>query len=138
MTATADTTRVALRSGATVDVPTRMAGRFAGLDANGDWIVEDPDLGHGYRYALTPCCHASGKGHEDGIVCRACYQVVDDYYGGPADPVTDPVMATTNPVGPTPYQPLVIDLEKGPITMTTTAYVSRADRLARTDADRPV
>lgn len=33
---------------------------------------------------ITPCCGASGKGSIDsptGVVCRACYEVVDSDYG---------------------------------------------------------
>lgn len=33
-------------------------------------------------YPLTPCCAATGKGGEHGIVCRRCYRDVGHEYGG--------------------------------------------------------
>jgi hypothetical protein len=30
---------------------------------------------------FTSCCGASDKGTEDGVACRACYRLIDDYYG---------------------------------------------------------
>ena len=30
---------------------------------------------------LTPCCQGSGKGSDDGIVCRACYEYVNPLFG---------------------------------------------------------
>jgi hypothetical protein len=30
---------------------------------------------------LTPCCNASGKGGEHGVICRACYDDVDFIFG---------------------------------------------------------
>ncbi len=44
---------------------------------------------YGMVYPLTECCSASGKGSEDGVVCRNCYQVVDWKYGDCAL-LTDP------------------------------------------------
>lgn len=35
----------------------------------------------GMVYLLTPCCQATGKGGERGVVCRSCYKDVDDRYG---------------------------------------------------------
>lgn len=32
-------------------------------------------------YPLTPCCGASGKGGESGVICRACYRPVDPMFG---------------------------------------------------------
>jgi hypothetical protein len=32
-------------------------------------------------YPLTPCCQASGKGSERGVVCRSCYNEVSAIYG---------------------------------------------------------
>lgn len=32
-------------------------------------------------YPLTPCCGASGKGGEFGVICRSCYRPVDAMYG---------------------------------------------------------
>ena len=32
-------------------------------------------------YPLTPCCQASGKGSERGVVCRSCYNEVSAMYG---------------------------------------------------------
>ena len=47
-------------------------------------LAEEPikvALYSGIVYFLTPCCGASGKGSDGGIVCRACYHDVDDIYG---------------------------------------------------------
>jgi hypothetical protein len=35
----------------------------------------------GIIFRLTNCCEASGKGGERGVICRACYQPVDDEMG---------------------------------------------------------
>lgn len=45
----------------------------------------------GMRYYLTPCCGASAKGSESGIVCRACYYLIDEALGGLPewDPLTE-------------------------------------------------
>jgi hypothetical protein len=41
-----------------------------------------PDTNPAYlAYPLTPCCGASGKGSERGIVCRSCYNEVSAMYG---------------------------------------------------------
>jgi hypothetical protein len=32
-------------------------------------------------YPTTPCCSAIATACEDGTVCRACYEVVDDLFG---------------------------------------------------------
>lgn len=32
-------------------------------------------------YPLTPCCSASGKGSQDGVVCRSCYELMPDVLG---------------------------------------------------------
>lgn len=37
-------------------------------------------LANGYVYPLTPCCEASGKGSNGGIVCRSCYEPVESVY----------------------------------------------------------
>lgn len=53
-------------------------------------LAYDPSLNT--VYALTPCCGASGKGHEVGVVCRKCYQTVDLVFGDcavPGDPGAD-------------------------------------------------
>lgn len=36
----------------------------------------------GMRYYLTECCAASAKGSGEGVVCRACYQYIDERLGG--------------------------------------------------------
>ena len=59
-----------------------LAPRIVGVDYDGDLVGED----HGMLYALTPCCHASGKGMghdgDEGYVgCRACHEEVDWKYG---------------------------------------------------------
>lgn len=46
-------------------------------------------VSYGTVYPLTPCCQASGKGTEDGVCCRACYDLVSDLYGS-AEPTNDP------------------------------------------------
>lgn len=43
------------------------------------------DVDLGMAYPLTDCCRASGKGSGDGVVCRACYQSVDDRFGMSAE-----------------------------------------------------
>ena len=35
-----------------------------------------------FRYYLTECCHASAKGGERGIICRACYRDIPIELGG--------------------------------------------------------
>lgn len=78
------TVPVELADGRLVAVVANVAARFCGLDAMGNQVVA-MDVGSDWLYALTPCCHASGKGSGDGLtVCRACYVEVDDYFGGPA------------------------------------------------------
>lgn len=42
-------------------------------------------------WKVTPCCGAYVKGVEDGIVCRSCFESMDDFPDGPARlTVTDP------------------------------------------------
>jgi hypothetical protein len=87
------TATVLLADGATVEAPTTLLERdmLLGVDADGNLVVHDPDIPD-LVYALTPCCNASGKGSANsptGICCRACYQPVDSYFGGPAK-VTNP------------------------------------------------
>jgi hypothetical protein len=43
--------------------------------------VGPPDSPAFMAYPLTPCCGASGKGSERGIVCRSCYNEVGAMYG---------------------------------------------------------
>lgn len=79
------TVPVELVNGDLVAVPAGIARDFVGLDEDGDWVCKEdfPD-GSTMLYALTPCCHASGKGSvncETGVVCRACYDEVDPKYG---------------------------------------------------------
>jgi hypothetical protein len=40
--------------------------------------LEDSD---GLVRQFTSCCGAYDKGTEDGVVCRSCYNFIDDYYG---------------------------------------------------------
>lgn len=35
----------------------------------------------GAVFFLTPCCHASGKGAESGVVCRRCFTEVSWCFG---------------------------------------------------------
>lgn len=58
-------------------LPRGTANQVIGLDAFGFLVAESDGL----RYALTPCCHVSGKGGGHGVVCRSCYEDVDDYFG---------------------------------------------------------
>ena len=51
-------------------------------------VAYDVDLG--LAYPLTPCCQASGKGADVGVVCRNCYQPVDAMYGDCATVAADP------------------------------------------------
>jgi hypothetical protein len=41
-----------------------------------------------FAYPLTPCCGASAKGGEYGIVCRKCYADIDPMYGMATDITT--------------------------------------------------
>ncbi|MGA0848624.1 MAG: hypothetical protein ACO3RX_01615 [Chthoniobacterales bacterium] len=47
-------------------------------DGNGavEWFTA-----HGLVYPVTPCCRATAKGGEYGIICRACYQPIDEFFG---------------------------------------------------------
>lgn len=36
---------------------------------------------YGIIYPLTPCCRASGKGGEWGVMCRACYAPLPIMFG---------------------------------------------------------
>lgn len=58
-------------------VDARLAPKIIALDADGDLCVNF----YGECAPLTPCCNASGKGGETGIVCRACYRSVSSKYG---------------------------------------------------------
>lgn len=62
--------------------------RIIGRDASGRQVAEC----EGMRYYVTECCGASAKGAGDGVVCRACYQPVDDAYGGLPGPVEEPAI----------------------------------------------
>lgn len=79
--------------GRTFEVPSSWGyptgAHVAGLDANGRPVGRDRDIGF---YALSPCCGASDKGGEHGIVCRACHR-----------PFEDSFVAT--PVSPLPLDP---------------------------------
>lgn len=41
--------------------------------------VRPPETGAEVIVSLSPCCGASAKGGESGIICRNCYQPWDDY-----------------------------------------------------------
>ena len=69
-------------NGEQVFVRADLAPRIVGIDADGDLVGED----YGMLYALTPCCHASGKGmgHDDDegyVGCRKCHEWVDWKFG---------------------------------------------------------
>jgi predicted Fe-S protein YdhL (DUF1289 family) len=42
----------------------------------GDVVVSD-----GIVYILTPCCKASAKGGERGVICRSCHRLLPDNAG---------------------------------------------------------
>ena len=85
---TSDPRTVTLDSGDEVTIPAALldgdgdeSPRFVGMSGDGYVVVE----AYGMRYGLTPCCGASAKGGEYGIVCRACYGEIDPLLGGPMD-----------------------------------------------------
>ena len=85
MTITA-TTNIQLVDGTTVDVDTSLAESFRGL-VNGEYglyLVIALDMKHAdgseYLISLTDCCNASGKGGEYGIICRNCYNDVEEIH----------------------------------------------------------
>ena len=53
---------------------------IVGQDATG-WLAESPELA-GFHYYLTPCCLASAKGGQTGVICRSCHQPVDEALDG--------------------------------------------------------
>ncbi|MEV0297114.1 hypothetical protein [Nocardia sp. NPDC050710] len=76
----------------TLRLPARFADRLdkiVGLDNEGCVVIDDGTAG---LVALTPCCHAYGKGStnsDTGIVCRECYRdVAIKHAGGSAEIVT--------------------------------------------------
>jgi hypothetical protein len=75
---------VRFADGSRAQVTGPLGDLLAGKDADGDLLVpllkDHPD---GPLVPLTPCCYATGKGGTDGarIVCRGCFQPVDDKYG---------------------------------------------------------
>jgi len=77
------------------------SGRFRGWDSVGNVVVAMELTGPlaAHLFALTPCCQASGKGSdsETGVVCRACYETVDVYFGGPAE-ITYPAPVPSIPL----------------------------------------
>lgn len=96
-TAPIDRVELALEDGTYITVRAAIAHRIVGIDAERDPVVNlgEPgspmhhDDGSEYLIPLTPCCNADGKGADvtTGVVCRACYAVVDIKYGGPSDVV---------------------------------------------------
>jgi hypothetical protein len=60
------------------DDGTRQTKTACGLDVGYDKQT-------GLVYPLSPCCGASGKGSEDGVVCRNCYELLDELFGAAAD-----------------------------------------------------
>jgi hypothetical protein len=73
---------VALANGDTVKVVQGGVDRFRGIDQHGNKVFA-LDVDSDYTYPVTPCCDATGKGTARGIVCRACWDEVDSYFGGP-------------------------------------------------------
>ncbi len=78
---------VAFADGSLKLLPSRLAARVVGLDADGDLLVPLMDEMPDYLVPLTSCCNASGKGSSvsTGVVCRSCYRVVSPKYGGSED-----------------------------------------------------
>lgn len=87
---TTTTQPVLLTDGRTVQVPDNLLNpdsetQFFGVirnDYGTDLLVARMVFpnGHEMVYALSPCCNASDKGTEDGVVCRACYAEFPDGY----------------------------------------------------------
>lgn len=88
------TVELMLEDGRRVHAHRMIADRVRGIDADGDLVLPLGEPGSPIRHedgaewliALTPCCHASGKGaaSRTGVVCRACYREVDGKYGDPS------------------------------------------------------
>jgi hypothetical protein len=51
-------------------------GWFDDGDGAVEWFI-----GYGIVYPVTPCCRATAKGGEYGVICRKCYADIDDFYG---------------------------------------------------------
>lgn len=89
----ADVVELTFGGGRRIQVHRIIAGRVRGLDMDGDLLIPLGDARQLIRHeddseylvALTPCCHASGKGADvaTGVVCRGCHREVDGKYGGP-------------------------------------------------------
>lgn len=52
---------------------------IVGRDETG-FMATSPELS--FRWYLTDCCLASAKGSMGAVVCRGCYQEIDDALGG--------------------------------------------------------
>lgn len=83
---TDEQTAVTFADGQTVEVPSNVKDDVRGLDADGDLVVVLHEGSPESFVPLTPCCKASGKGWLDddgtaGVVCRSCFEWVDDKYG---------------------------------------------------------
>jgi hypothetical protein len=104
----ADRVQLSLEDGRRIHVPTMIADRVRGIDADGNPLVPlvEPgsplhhEDGAEYLLPLTPCCQASSKGAAvgTGVVCRACHREVDVKFGAPsrlAVHVTSPDHPTT-------------------------------------------
>jgi hypothetical protein len=72
-----------------IELPAEMAGRMKGWDAAGNPCVSLFADTNSPVFPMTPCCNAAATYASDGdCVCKACYNVVDDYYAGTAVIVT--------------------------------------------------
>lgn len=82
-------TTITFEDGRTFTVPATWRDptgvHVAGLDADGRPAGHDKYVGF---FALSPCCGASDKGTEVGIVCRACYGDFDPEDRFVAEPVS--------------------------------------------------
>jgi hypothetical protein len=83
--------RVLLKDGSEATIPDSILTDFVGLSADGYAVVRHPH-DPTWTYGLTLCCFATAKGSvagyygEPAVVCRSCYNLVDDMLGGPMGP----------------------------------------------------
>lgn len=68
-----------LEDGHYILIPGWAKDKFVGMDEYYNPIIRDSITGVGDEelFAISSCCGAHGKGSENAIVCRNCYQEVD-------------------------------------------------------------
>jgi len=64
-----------------------------GLDVRYDRYNLEYAVSDGWPFYLTPCCDASAKAVETGIVCRFCYAAVNQDLGGVPEPLPEDDLA---------------------------------------------